>query len=653
MLQPGQQVGAYRVIAQIGSGGMATVYKASHEKLERLVAIKVMHTAFMQDPNFRTRFEREAKIIARLDHPHIVPVYDYAEIDGQPYLVMKHIEGRTLKQTLIKQTLTLADILRLVSPIADALDYAHSMNVLHRDIKPSNIIIDPNGTPYLTDFGMARIAQVGESTISADMMLGTPQYISPEQALGKQDIDARTDLYSLGVVLYELIVGQVPFSGDTPYSVIHDHIYRALPLPHEVNPAVPPEVEAVLVKALAKEPSGRYTTAKSMMAALREALDASGVRELPPDRRERAAESLAKLRGETIPTIAPISAPQPPKVETPPATPKRLPTVELKLDLGSEDLGAEFRRVGQDLRKAGIEVKQALEEAGQEIGQTFRQNRPGGEMGDFQRQWGNDWRRSWDESRSGDENSENDDDNVPPSEEEYFRRRIAKRVEERNNFLGHFAVYLGVNAVLWGIFASSGGFEGFMSASGEFPWPMMTSAFWGAGVAAHAVGTYFATGARAARRDRAVRDTLRSRYGSNWFSVVTKKQLKEVRKQVTEKSRALEDFLSHLAVFLGVNSGLWAIWLGSGGTADSDFPWPAFVTLFWGIGLFFNALSATGSAVGQRMTERTIERELQRELGDESKPKCKNDLRLTEDGELSDSMVEALEAEDKPKRQVR
>lgn len=469
MLQPGQQVGAYRVIAQIGSGGMATVYKASHEKLERLVAIKVMHTAFMQDPNFRTRFEREAKIIARLDHPHIVPVYDYAEIDGQPYLVMKHIEGRTLKQMLIKQTLTLADILRLLTPIADALDYAHSMNVLHRDIKPSNIIIDPNGTPYLTDFGMARIVQVGESTISADMMLGTPQYISPEQALGKQDIDARTDLYSLGVVLYELIVGQVPFSGDTPYSVIHDHIYRALPLPHEVNPAVPPQVEAVLLKALAKEPSGRYATAKTMMAALREALDASGLHELPPDRRERAAESLAKLRGETAATVTPIPAPQPPKVETPPATPKRLPTVELKLDLGSEDLGAEFRRVGQDLRKAGVEVKQALEEAGQEIGQAFRQNRPGGEMGNFQRQWGDDWRRSWDESRSNDENSENDDDNVPPSEEEYFRRRIAKRVEERNNFLGHFVAYLGVNAVLWGIFASNGSFEGFFSPNGEFP----------------------------------------------------------------------------------------------------------------------------------------------------------------------------------------
>jgi serine/threonine-protein kinase len=369
MLQADQQVGAYRIIGQIGSGGMATVYKAYHEKLERHVAIKVMHTAFMQDPTFLARFEREAKIIARLDHPNIVPVFDYAEVEKQPYLVMKYLEGRTLKQTLIKKALTLPDILAILTPIADALDYAHRMGVLHRDIKPSNIILDNNGMPYLTDFGMARIAQVGESTISADMMLGTPQYISPEQAMGRTDLDARTDLYSLGVVLYELIVGQVPFSGDTPYSVVHDHIYRALPLPSQINPEVPEQVEAVLVKALAKAPQERYQSAAELMNALRAALADSGLQALDPERQSRAAESIATQR--STPTVVEPAIPAPQPKTAPTDTPPGKRVVEFKLDLGSEDLRGELRRAGQDLQKAGEEIRGAVQEVGEELRRAF------------------------------------------------------------------------------------------------------------------------------------------------------------------------------------------------------------------------------------------------------------------------------------------
>jgi tRNA A-37 threonylcarbamoyl transferase component Bud32/tetratricopeptide (TPR) repeat protein len=297
-LLEGQNLGPYRIIGQLGQGGMATVFKAYHAKLDRYVAIKIMHQAFQEDPDFLARFEREARIVARLGHPHIVPVYDYAEYEAQPYLVMKFVEGQTLKARLNDGAMKLDEIIQLMTAIADALDYAHRQGVLHRDIKPSNIIIDKDGVPYLTDFGLARIAQAGESTMSQDMLLGTPQYISPEQAMGKKELDSRTDIYSLGVVLYEMIVGRVPFSADTPYAIIHDHIYRPLPLPTLVNPDIPEAIEKVLLKALAKDPADRYETASLMMSGLNAAVKASGITELKADRVSMAAVSLARMREE-------------------------------------------------------------------------------------------------------------------------------------------------------------------------------------------------------------------------------------------------------------------------------------------------------------------------------------------------------------------
>ncbi|MFN8565251.1 MAG: protein kinase [Anaerolineae bacterium] len=250
----GQTLGQYRVIEQMGSGGMATVYKAYHPRLDRYVAIKMLHEAFQEDKNFLARFEREAQIVARLEHPHIVQVFDFDEYNGRPYLVMKYIEGRTLKAELESAPLTLDDIIRIMTPVADALDYAHRQGVLHRDIKPSNIIIDSTGVAYVTDFGLARMAQLGDSTLSHDVLLGTPHYISPEQAMGNRDLDSRTDLYSLGVVLFELVVGRVPFSADTPFAVIHDQIYRPLPKPSSINPEIKPAVDAVLQRRWRKRP---------------------------------------------------------------------------------------------------------------------------------------------------------------------------------------------------------------------------------------------------------------------------------------------------------------------------------------------------------------------------------------------------------------
>jgi tRNA A-37 threonylcarbamoyl transferase component Bud32 len=263
----GENVGPYRILEQLGQGGMATVYKGYHAALDRYVAIKVLHPAFLQDPNFQARFQREAKVVARLEHPNIVPIYDYAEHAGQPYLVMKFIEGSTLKARLGQGPLGKEEGLNIVEASGGALAYAHKRGVLHRDIKPSNILLAPDNAIYLADFGLARMAQAGESTLTNDMMLGTPQYISPEQARGDRNLDEGTDIYSFGVVLYEMVVGKVPFSADTPFSIIHDHIYKPLPLPHSINPRVPEVVERVLLKALAKERVDRYQSVDEMVEA--------------------------------------------------------------------------------------------------------------------------------------------------------------------------------------------------------------------------------------------------------------------------------------------------------------------------------------------------------------------------------------------------
>jgi serine/threonine protein kinase len=213
LLVTGQRVGPYEIIARIGQGGMATVYKAYHPQLDRFVAIKMMQPTFVIESNFRTRFEREARIVGGLEHPHILPVYDFAEYEGQPYLVMKLIEGSSLKTVLSQGPLEPDDLMMVLPPIASALDYAHHQGVLHRDIKPSNILIDQRATPYLTDFGLARAShQINDNNmISQDMFIGTPYYVSPEQGMGERDLTAQSDLYSLGVVLYELLTGRVPF----------------------------------------------------------------------------------------------------------------------------------------------------------------------------------------------------------------------------------------------------------------------------------------------------------------------------------------------------------------------------------------------------------------------------------------------------------
>ena len=292
----GENVGPYRIIEQLGQGGMATVFKAYHPGLDRFVAIKVMHPAFKQDPTFLARFQREARVVAKLDHPHIVPIYDYAEHNTNPYLVMKFVEGETLKARLSRGPLTRDEGLHIVDAMGKAMGYAHGRGILHRDIKPSNILLCPDGSIYLADFGLARIAQAGESTLSSEMLLGTPHYISPEQARGERNLDAGTDIYSFGVVLYEMVVGRVPFNADTPFSIIHDHIYTPLPLPQKINPRVPDSVQRVLLKALAKERADRYATVEELAAAFLKAV---------------TGPAPGALRDDAVDTLVGVPAPAP------------------------------------------------------------------------------------------------------------------------------------------------------------------------------------------------------------------------------------------------------------------------------------------------------------------------------------------------------
>ncbi len=306
----GEMVGPYRIVQQLGQGGMATVYKAYHAALDRYVALKVLHPAFTEDPNFLARFQREARLVAKLEHPNIVPIYDYAEHEGRPYLVMKFIEGETLKARLARSQVRAGEIARIVEAVGAALSYAHKRGILHRDIKPSNVLLGNDGQIYLADFGLARIAQAGESTLTSDMIVGTPQYISPEQAMGKKELDEGTDIYSLGVMLYELVVGRVPFSADTPFSIIHDHIYSPLPLPTQLNPRVPEEVERVLLKALAKERGDRYADVQALVTAFLEAWAKVGPDEvfveegLPAPSPESAARTPSRPSEQTRPPAA-------------------------------------------------------------------------------------------------------------------------------------------------------------------------------------------------------------------------------------------------------------------------------------------------------------------------------------------------------------
>ena len=265
----GATLGRYRVLARLGRGGMADVYKAFQPSLDRDVAIKVLHPSMVDDKEFVGRFQREAKSVAALRHTNIIQVFDYDSQGDTYYMVMEFIDGPTLKAALEelhrrREQLPLDVALRIVSDVGSALGYAHEQGVVHRDVKPANILLDRAGRVILTDFGVAKILSGTKVTVTGTV-LGTPAYMSPEQGMGEHG-DSRSDIYSLGVVLYELATGRLPFDADTPLAVLLKHAHDPLPIPRQVNPSLPEEVERIILKALAKEPADRYTTAQEMLA---------------------------------------------------------------------------------------------------------------------------------------------------------------------------------------------------------------------------------------------------------------------------------------------------------------------------------------------------------------------------------------------------
>src|SRR5512138_1088612 len=267
-LQSGQMLGPYRIISQIGRGGMANVYKAYQPSVDRYVAIKVLPSQLAGSREFATRFHQEARIIARLEHPHILPVFDYGESDGTAYFVMRYLDTGTLKDLMESgRPLPLNDIDRIFTQLADALSYAHSHGVVHRDLKPANALIDSQENAFLTDFGIAKLLESASPRLTqTDAVMGTPAYISPEQAQA-HPVDQRSDIYSLGIILYEMVTGRVPFIAETPLAVLLKHVGDRLPPPSSVKPDIPEAIEHVVLKALAKHPGDRYATVAEFLAA--------------------------------------------------------------------------------------------------------------------------------------------------------------------------------------------------------------------------------------------------------------------------------------------------------------------------------------------------------------------------------------------------
>jgi serine/threonine-protein kinase len=305
----GHKLGKYTLEAQLGAGGMATVYRSRHPQFDRPVAIKILPPTIGQDASFRARFEREGRMIAGLNHPNIIRVYDIDEAGGLFYMVMDLLPGGTLESRLREGGLDRRWSADVIVKMAEALDYAHTRGVIHRDIKPSNILLDADGQPVLADFGIARAAQAESepSLTAAGMVMGTPAYMAPEQLNGGQP-DARSDIYSLGVVLYQLLAGRAPFTGDT-MAVVTAHLTK-LPQPlRELVPDLPPAVDAVVLQALAKQPEHRFKSAGVFAQALRGA-----AADLEPGlvRVASSARSLAAAPGPAAPTIAPASAPAAP-----------------------------------------------------------------------------------------------------------------------------------------------------------------------------------------------------------------------------------------------------------------------------------------------------------------------------------------------------
>ncbi|HSD27961.1 MAG TPA: protein kinase, partial [Vicinamibacteria bacterium] len=274
-LVAGSSAGPYRIVGPLGRGGMASVYRAYEPALDRYVALKVLPREFLHDPEFAERFKREAKAIARLEHPNIVPIYNYDidEAEGIPWMALRLVAGGSLSQLLKSELrpLPLARAIEILGGVAEALDHAHGKGIVHRDVKPQNVLLDEAGRVYLADFGIAKMVESSGGLTATGMITGTPQYMAPEQAMGGK-IGPFTDVYALGIVAYEMFTGGVPFTADTPVAIAMKHVQEPLPLPPPDK--VPEPILRAILKCTAKKPEDRWSSAGAFVRALEAGLEA-------------------------------------------------------------------------------------------------------------------------------------------------------------------------------------------------------------------------------------------------------------------------------------------------------------------------------------------------------------------------------------------
>ncbi|KFL36413.1 serine/threonine-protein kinase, partial [Arenimonas donghaensis] len=275
VIQVGDTVGPFTIVAKLGRGGMSTVYNAYETALDREVALKVLPIDLLEEPGFAERFEREARLIAKLEHPHIVPLYNYGIDDGVPWMALRLVRGGHLGERLERDAIGREAGLAYFTMVADALDHAHSLGVVHRDLKPQNVLLGEHGELYLADFGISRMLQGRTTITSTGAVLGTPQYMSPEQAQDSQ-VGPATDIYALGIMVYQWMTGVLPFDADTPYAVMYKHVNAPLAL-DPLEP-FPERSREVLARALAKQSDQRWPSAGKFVEELAAAL---GVEEVP------------------------------------------------------------------------------------------------------------------------------------------------------------------------------------------------------------------------------------------------------------------------------------------------------------------------------------------------------------------------------------
>lgn len=280
----GKSLGGCVITELLGQGGMARVYRANQTHLDRDVAIKVLPPYYASDQNFVDRFQLEARSLARLSHPNIVIVHNAGQEHGLLYIIMEYVAGGNLRDYMA-QSISLREVTRIIREIASALSYAHERGIIHRDVKPVNVLMDPSRRAVLSDFGIAKVLATSAAVTRSGAGVGTPEYMSPEQCRGVQ-VDARADIYALGVMLYEMLTGHTPFEADNYTALAHSHIYELPPPPSRYNPRISPAVQAVILKALEKDPANRFQQAMEMAVALEQAAAAQSP--LPPASERRS-----------------------------------------------------------------------------------------------------------------------------------------------------------------------------------------------------------------------------------------------------------------------------------------------------------------------------------------------------------------------------